>query len=282
MLKRLAILTFCITAALALTTAGTAGAVELVGGESVQVEITEAGGYVVASIEVPEESATLVVDLAVAEGALGLAVNPDSAPDPADPAAWAQSLAPASGQLVLSVDMPAAGVWYVLVYGEAPGAGTLTATTGQGGLEAEAPENNDWNQGNLAAGESLVYSMELPAGTNFFKANLHTSLGSATLYTKFGAVPTEGDNDCIAHSESGNAQCRHHFPEGGTWYAMVTAHEDSMVNVQLHYTENQKEVGDPDLDGTGPPSTPPGQDKDKDNNGKNDKNKTPPGQSKKK
>ncbi|KMY68673.1 hypothetical protein AAU61_03370 [Desulfocarbo indianensis] len=233
-------------AACTLLFASPVAAQELVNGQPAEVAITSPeGGYAAAAITVPQGAMGLVVDLhAAPDGpALSLGVNFGSAPDPGDPGSWecAQS---GAGGLACQYATPQAGTYYMVVTSQSPAGGILTATYALAGQ----PENSAWQQDALAAGQAKTYAITLPEGTNLFKANLHTSLGSAALFTKAGRPPAETDYDCSAFSQNGNARCIHHFPQGGIWYAIVIAREDSLVHVQLHYTRNQEGEQNGDLD----------------------------------
>lgn len=203
------------------------------------------GGSQISFITVPEGASSLVVDLQVAEASpdMSLGVNYGSASDANDPASW-ECNQTGVGSLVCQFDSPAAGDYYILASSLEPASGTLTATY----ILAEQPSNSAWKKANMAAGETKNYTVTIPEGTNLFKANLHVSFGSAVLFTKAGSPPSDTDYDCTAYSEHGNAQCIHHRPLGGVWYATVLANEDSLVNVQLHYTENQQGDCDQDQD----------------------------------
>lgn len=221
---------------------------ELVNCEPDDVDTSEAtggGGPKVYYIYVPDGVLTLMVDLQVSPDspAMSLGVNFDSSADPTDPGSWECSQT-GVGSLTCQVDSPLTGNYYILASSLEPASGTLTATY----IPADQPDNNAWQKANLTAGQTKNFTVTLPEGTNQFKANLHTSFGSAVLFTKAGSPPAETDYDCTAFSQHGNAQCIHHRPVSGAWYVTVLALEDSLVSVQTHYTENQKEEGDQDQD----------------------------------
>jgi hypothetical protein len=244
MLRRAACKHLLIIIACLMAIAFSVPALALDNGDPAGISITDvAGGSEESFITVPEGASSLVVDLQVAEAsaAMSLGVNFESAADPADPGSW-ECNQTGTGSLVCQFDSPLAGDYFILVSSLEPADGTLTATY----ILADQPDNNAWNNSNMAAGETKNYTVTLPEGTNQFKANLHVSFGSAVLFTKAGSPPSGTDYDCTAYSEHGNAQCIHQRPLGGVWYATVLANEDSMVNVQLHYTENQQ--GDCDQD----------------------------------
>ncbi len=263
---------------MALAIALPATAQDLASGDPVEISFTEpAGSSEVSFIKVPDGASSLVVDLQVAEGspAMSLGVNFESASNPDDPASW-ECNKTGTSSLVCQFDSPAPGVYFILASSQEAASGTITATY----ILADQPDNNAWQNANMAAGDTKNYTVTLPEGTNQFKANLHVSFGSAVLFTKAGAVPSGTDYDCTAYSEHGNAQCIHHRPLGGVWYVTVLANEDSLVNVQLHYTKNQEENEDcdqdqdcdQDRDQDNKPDKEPKKPKDKSNNGKS-KNK---------
>jgi hypothetical protein len=245
-----------------------AAAAALANGEPLEVELG-AGQEASAQFEVPEGVGKLVVDLQVVAGSLGLTVTgPDGTTETKDPPAGESDTETDDGALteagaftvlavdpdaevayaqVITVELPAAGLWEIAVFAaEAEGGqGLLTAS-----YSTVEPDNRAHEEGELGAGQSMLYSVEVPEGANLFKAKLHTSLGSATLATRHGSPPDAASYDCQAQSQQGNAMCIHHFPAGGTWYVLVSAEEESLVTLQTHYTENA---------GSNPHGAPPGQ-----------------------
>jgi hypothetical protein len=296
----------CVSPAVAedTTTGGaeeTAAETALNNGESMEVVI-EGEGEVAATFEVPEGVGKLVVDLKMELGNLGLEVTgPDGTTESLAPPASGDATetdttddalttagayqvsaldpeATLAEQLIVTVDQPAAGAWGIRVYSDSAEGdqGLLTAS-----YTTVEPDNRAHNEGELSAGQSTLYSVQVPEGCNLFKAKLHTVLGSAVLATRHGAPPDAATHDCQAQSQHGNAQCIHHFPAGGTWYVLVTAEDDSLVTLQTHYTENQ---------GSNPHGTPPGQakrerdqdpDPDSDSVDQDDDSGLPPGLAKK-
>ena len=75
-----------------------------------------------------------------------------------------------------------------------------------------------------STGNSLVYTMTVPAGASNLKFVISGGTGDADLYVKFGSQPTDTSYDCRPYL-SGNAEtCSFATPAAGTWYVRVKAY----------------------------------------------------------
>ncbi|GAA3917126.1 M20/M25/M40 family metallo-hydrolase [Luteimonas lutimaris] len=89
--------------------------------------------------------------------------------------------------------------------------------TGGGVLEKGVPQ--DGLSG--AAGQSLDFTMEVPAGAANLVFTLSGGSGDADLYVRFGSAPTDSAYDCRPY-KSGNAEsCSFASPSAGTWHVRI-------------------------------------------------------------
>ncbi|MDV6316588.1 S8 family serine peptidase [Idiomarina sp. HP20-50] len=114
--------------------------------------------------------------------------------------------------------------------------------TGGGGGE-EPPADNELTNGqtvsNLSAttGDSLYYTLNVPAGATDLSFAINSGSGDADLYVRFGAQPTTSTYDCRPY-QGGNAEtCTISNVQAGTYYVMVNAYSSfSGLNLTGSYT----------------------------------------------
>ena len=98
-----------------------------------------------------------------------------------------------------------------------------------------------------STGNSVMYTMEVPADAEDLVFEISGGSGDADLYVRFGAAPTTSTYDCRPYA-GGNAEtCEEANPDAGTWYVMVRAYE-TFSNVTLEGS----------FDTATPPPPPPG------------------------
>jgi Zn-dependent metalloprotease len=91
-------------------------------------------------------------------------------------------------------------------------------------------------------GNSINYTMEVPAGASNLTFTMSGGSGDADLYVKFGSAPTDSSYDCRPY-KNGNAEtCSYATPQAGTYHVRVKAYS-SFSGVSL--------VGDYDTGGGG-------------------------------
>lgn len=72
-----------------------------------------------------------------------------------------------------------------------------------------------------AAGQSLDFTMEVPAGASNLAFAMSGGSGDADLYARFGSAPTDSTYDCRPY-KSGNAEaCNFASPAAGTWHVRI-------------------------------------------------------------
>ncbi len=220
--------------------------------QPVDVSIPEGGGAAGYYIDVPEGVEELSFDLTISEGELDLYSAFEVQPTPEGEPCSAQSEDDEdeddSSQRRCVYEDPAPGRWYVLVYGEAAGEASLTATyrladEDEGDSDRNELDNDEWVGGKVEAGEAVYYYVDVPENTNFFKVDLHIVSGAPELYTRYGQAPSEEAYDCQSVRPQGNERCHHHFPQAGRWWVMVLGREDSRFSIKAHYTRNSDRSG---------------------------------------
>src|SRR5207245_2838099 len=96
--------------------------------------------------------------------------------------------------------------------------------------------------GTIAAPEASErrFTVDVPAGASNLTVTLRGGTGDADLYVKFGAPPTETDNDCASNQGGPGGQTEETcvlVATPGTWHILVTAFSDiSNVTVEARYT----------------------------------------------
>jgi vibriolysin len=73
------------------------------------------------------------------------------------------------------------------------------------------------------SGQSLYWSLEVPAGASNLTFTLSGGTGDADLYTKFGELPTDAVWDCRPFKSGNNEVCTVAAPAAGTYYVRVKA-----------------------------------------------------------
>jgi len=132
---------------------------------------------------------------------------------------------------------PTAGTWYVTLraYSSFTGVSlTGSYSTGGGGnvLQNGVPVSG------LAAttGNSLNYTMTVPAGATNLVFRTSGGSGDADLYVRFGSAPTTSTYTCRSWA-SGNTETCSVTAQAGTWYVMVRAYSTfSGVTLTGSYT----------------------------------------------
>jgi Zn-dependent metalloprotease len=117
---------------------------------------------------------------------------------------------------------PNAGTYYVLLNAYSSYSGvTLTGSYSTGSvLQNGVPISNL----TASTGQSLNYSMVVPAGTTTLSFKISGGTGDADLYTRFGSAPTTTTYTCRPYLSGNNETCTVTNPTAGTWYVMVRAY----------------------------------------------------------
>ena len=98
-----------------------------------------------------------------------------------------------------------------------------------------------------ATGDSIRFTMEIPAGATDLSFDMSGGTGDADLYVRFGEEPTTGAYDCRPYSSGNNESCDFATAQEGTYHVMIQGYT-SFSGVSL--------VGDYTDDGTPPPPPP--------------------------
>jgi hypothetical protein len=75
-----------------------------------------------------------------------------------------------------------------------------------------------------AAGNSVNYTMTVPAGATNLQFATSGGTGDADLYVKYGSAPTDTSYDCRPYTGGSNETCTFVTPTAGTYYVRVKAY----------------------------------------------------------
>ncbi len=92
-----------------------------------------------------------------------------------------------------------------------PAGGTLTKGVAVGSLSA-------------TTGNSLNYTMVIPAGATNLAFNTSGGTGDADMYVKFGSAPTDTVYDCRPYASGNTEACNFATPSTGTYYVRLKAY----------------------------------------------------------
>jgi len=90
-------------------------------------------------------------------------------------------------------------------------------TGGGGVLEKGVPETGLSG----AAGQSLAFTMDVPAGASSLVFTMSGGSGDADLYVKFGSAPTDSAYDCRPYKSGNSESCSFAAPSVGTWHVRI-------------------------------------------------------------
>ena len=106
-----------------------------------------------------------------------------------------------------------------------PTGGTLTKGVAVTGLSA-------------STGNSLNYTMSVPAGATNLTFSISGGTGDADLYVQFGSAPTDSSYICRPYLSGNSETCTISAPSAGTYYVRVKAYSSfSGVSLVGNYTE---------------------------------------------
>jgi xanthomonalisin len=115
---------------------------------------------------------------------------------------------------------------------------TQSVTVSSGGGGGNVLQNGVPATGLAATtGNSLMYTMVVPAGATNLSFAMSGGSGDADLYVRFGSPPTTGTFDCRPYLYGNNESCPISSPQAGTYYVMVNAYQSfSGVSLVGSYT----------------------------------------------
>jgi pseudolysin/vibriolysin len=83
-----------------------------------------------------------------------------------------------------------------------------------------------------STGNSLNYTLVVPAGASNLTFTMSGGSGDADLYVKFGSAPTDSSYDCRPYKSGNSESCTFASPQAGTYYVRIKAYS-SFSNVSL-------------------------------------------------
>ena len=121
---------------------------------------------------------------------------------------------------------PTAGTWYVTLRAYSSFTGvTLRGSYNAGGGGGTVLQNGVPVSGLAATtGNSLNYTMTVPAGATNLQFRTSGGSGDADLYVRFNAAPTTSTYTCRSWANGNTENCTIAAPQAGTWYVMVRAY----------------------------------------------------------
>ncbi|WP_417474856.1 M20/M25/M40 family metallo-hydrolase [Luteimonas mephitis] len=94
---------------------------------------------------------------------------------------------------------------------------TVEAGGGGGALEKGVPVTGQSG----SAGQSLAYTLEVPAGASNLVFTMSGGSGDADLYVKSGSAPTDSTYDCRPYKSGNSEACTFASPAAGTWHVRI-------------------------------------------------------------
>jgi serine protease len=136
---------------------------------------------------------------------------------------------------------PQAGTWYVTLRAYSSFSGvTLRGSYSTGGGGGNVLQNGVPVTGLAATtGNSVSYTMTVPAGATNLVFRIQGGTGDADLYVRRGSPPgtASGTYDCRPYLTGNNETCTFSSPQSGTWYVTVRAYSTfSGVSLTGSYT----------------------------------------------
>ena len=142
---------------------------------------------------------------------------------------------------ICDVALPQEGRWHVRLktYSNFNNL-SLTASFTEDGNVGETELVKGVAQSNLttsAAGDELLFFIDVPNGASALSFNLSGGTGDGDLYVKHGALPTDNDYDCRPYVGGNTESCNVAIPQPGRWYVRVKAYQAySGVSLVADYT----------------------------------------------
>ncbi|RXR04402.1 S8 family peptidase [Pseudoxanthomonas composti] len=117
----------------------------------------------------------------------------------------------------------------------------VDAVTGGGSTNPNPPSGNTLTSGtpvtglSATTGNSLQYTITVPAGRSTLTVAISGGTGDADLYVRRGAAPTDSTYNCRPYRSGNSETCTFNSPAADTWYVRVKAYS-SFSGVTLRAT----------------------------------------------
>ncbi|MFP2928217.1 PPC domain-containing protein [Pyxidicoccus sp. 3LG] len=139
---------------------------------------------------------------------------------------------------VCEVPTPAAGTWFITVFGSGAFDGALRVTTRNKDLRPLVSGIPEYPLG-VTTGSTRYWRMEVPAGATNLDFNLVTGSDpdkAALLRVRYGAQPNSYQYDCERLAHGGlDGNCNFANPTAGTWYVSLAADGGSLARLTATY-----------------------------------------------
>ncbi|WP_371280305.1 S8 family serine peptidase [Dokdonella sp.] len=115
---------------------------------------------------------------------------------------------------------------------------TSSVTVSSGGSGSNVLQNGVAVTGlSGSTGDTVLYTMSVPAGASNLKFQIAGGSGDADLYVRFGSAPTTSTYDCRPYLSGNNETCDISSAQAGTYYVMLRAYSSySGVSLTGSYT----------------------------------------------
>src|SRR5690606_29156206 len=88
-----------------------------------------------------------------------------------------------------------------------------------------------------SSGQSINFTMAVPAGASNLVFTMSGGSGDADLYVKFGSAPTDSSYDCRPYKSGNSESCSFSSPSAGTYHVRIKGYSSfSGVSILGDYT----------------------------------------------
>lgn len=131
---------------------------------------------------------------------------------------------------------PAAGQWWIGIYGFESASYTVVATASNAGSGGDVQLSNNVPLSGqvIQQGQWKYYYISVPSGRAFLEVTI-TGTGDADLYTRFGSKPTASSYQCRPYAAGSSETCVHNAPAAGQWWIGVHGYSAATVTVKARY-----------------------------------------------
>jgi pre-peptidase/concanavalin A-like lectin/glucanase superfamily protein len=175
-------------------------------------------------IDVPSDQAQLEIMISGGTGDADLYIKKDEMPTLAS---WDYRPYLIGNNETVTIDLPEAGTYYLMVKGYTAYAGVSVQATYWPIAEAIEELTNDVPVSGLSgmSGDEKLFKIEVPAGQDFLTIVTSGSTGDCDLYVRRGEEPTQSSWDYRPYFLGSNEIVEVENPTATTWYIMLHAYQ---------------------------------------------------------